>query len=193
MRLAIGTLFALAILTPSLGAQQTATICKDGSTSAASGRGACSDHGGVDKKATSEAKKTAKAEAKAVVKDAKASGTMVVCTDGSESNPGRGACSHHGGVRVAGAAAVPATQTRTPAQVSPRVSVPVAASPRVSTPAPAPAVSSPTTTTAAAASRRGEDNDPSGAIAQCKDGLYSHAANRRGACSRHQGVAKWMP
>ncbi len=181
MRLAIGTLLAITILTPALGAQQTATICKDGSSSAASGRGACSDHGGVDKKATSQAKKTVKAEAKAAVKEAKASGTTVACTDGTESNPGRGACSHHGGVRVAGAAT--ASTMPTPAPVPPRVT----------TPAPAPTVSSPTTTTAAAASRRGEDNDPSGAIAQCKDGLYSHAANRRGACSRHHGVAKWMP
>jgi hypothetical protein len=30
------------------------------------------------------------------------------------------------------------------------------------------------------------------AIAQCKDGLYSHARQHRGACSRHGGVAKWM-
>jgi hypothetical protein len=36
-----------------------------------------------------------------------------------------------------------------------------------------------------------EDNNPAGAIARCKDGLYSHAKNRRGACSRHGGVASW--
>jgi len=37
-----------------------------------------------------------------------------------------------------------------------------------------------------------EDHNPAGAIAQCKDGVYSHAKVRTGACSRHGGVAKWM-
>ncbi|HEX5237228.1 MAG TPA: DUF3761 domain-containing protein [Sphingomicrobium sp.] len=36
-----------------------------------------------------------------------------------------------------------------------------------------------------------EDRNPAGAIAQCKDGTYSHAKVRTGACSRHGGVAKW--
>ena len=37
-----------------------------------------------------------------------------------------------------------------------------------------------------------ENKNPAGAIAQCKDGLYSHAKGRTGACSRHGGVAKWL-
>jgi len=52
--------------------QGASTICKDGTPSAASGRGACSGHGGVDKAATSKAKKAAKKEAKAAKKEAKA-------------------------------------------------------------------------------------------------------------------------
>lgn len=36
-----------------------------------------------------------------------------------------------------------------------------------------------------------EDHNPAGAIAQCKDGTYSHAKQRTGACARHGGVAKW--
>jgi hypothetical protein len=36
-----------------------------------------------------------------------------------------------------------------------------------------------------------EDKNPAGAIAQCKDGTYSHAKTHTGACSRHGGVAKW--
>jgi hypothetical protein len=36
------------------------------------------------------------------------------------------------------------------------------------------------------------DNNPAGATAQCKDGTYSHAKERRGACSHHGGVAKWL-
>jgi len=45
---------------------------------------------------------------------------------------------------------------------------------------------------AAGKSSAHENSDPSGAIAQCKDGLYSHAAHRKGACSKHGGVAKWL-
>ena len=37
-----------------------------------------------------------------------------------------------------------------------------------------------------------EDHNPAGAIATCKDGTFSHAKGRSGACSRHGGVAKWM-
>jgi large subunit ribosomal protein L22e/Meckel syndrome type 1 protein len=44
---------------------------------------------------------------------------------------------------------------------------------------------------AAAAPASVEDHNPSGAIAQCKDGTYSHSKIRTGACSRHGGVAKW--
>jgi hypothetical protein len=44
---------------------------------------------------------------------------------------------------------------------------------------------------AAAATASAEDRDPRGAIAQCKDGTYSHAKVRNGACSRHGGVGKW--
>jgi hypothetical protein len=38
----------------------------------------------------------------------------------------------------------------------------------------------------------GENNNPNGATAQCKDGTYSHASHRSGSCARHGGVAKWM-
>ena len=36
-----------------------------------------------------------------------------------------------------------------------------------------------------------EDSNPVGSIGRCKDGRYSHAKVRSGACSRHGGVAKW--
>ena len=45
--------------------------------------------------------------------------------------------------------------------------------------------------TAASAPASVEDKNPAGAIAQCKDGTYSHSKTRSGACSRHGGVAKW--
>src|SRR5262249_51919687 len=33
---------------------------------------------------------------------------------------------------------------------------------------------------------------PQGATAQCRDGSYSFSTNRRGTCSHHRGVAKWL-
>jgi hypothetical protein len=33
---------------------------------------------------------------------------------------------------------------------------------------------------------------PKGATAQCRDGSYSFSQNRRGTCSHHGGVAKWL-
>jgi hypothetical protein len=33
---------------------------------------------------------------------------------------------------------------------------------------------------------------PKGATAQCRDGSYSFSKSRRGTCSHHGGVAKWL-
>jgi hypothetical protein len=33
---------------------------------------------------------------------------------------------------------------------------------------------------------------PAGATAQCRDGSYSFSKSRRGTCSHHGGVAKWL-
>jgi len=33
---------------------------------------------------------------------------------------------------------------------------------------------------------------PQGATAQCSDGSYSFSQSRRGTCSHHGGVAKWL-
>jgi hypothetical protein len=123
------------------------------------------------------------------VQNAKASGTMVTCGDGTMSKAGRGACSRHKGVQIGPMA----TPTNPMAAAPATMPAPVT---RAAAPTPA-ARATPTTPAMPAApmkasSHRGEDTDPTGALAQCKDGMYSHAANRRGACSRHKGVAKWM-
>lgn len=60
-----------------------------------------------------------------------------------------------------------------------------------SAPAPAAKPAAAPRRVAAAAPASVEDKNPAGAIAQCKDGTYSHAKGRTGACSRHGGVAKW--
>ena len=49
-----------------------------------------------------------------------------------------------------------------------------------------------TTNAAKGGSGEAVNNNPNGAIAQCKDGSFSHAAHRAGACSRHGGVTKWL-
>lgn len=33
---------------------------------------------------------------------------------------------------------------------------------------------------------------PYGATAQCRDGTYSYSSHRRGTCSHHGGVARWL-
>ncbi|MCX6213948.1 DUF3761 domain-containing protein [Spirosoma sp.] len=33
---------------------------------------------------------------------------------------------------------------------------------------------------------------PSGATAECRDGTYSFSQSRRGTCSRHGGVKRWI-
>lgn len=36
------------------------------------------------------------------------------------------------------------------------------------------------------------DSVPAGATAQCRDGSYSFSRHRRGTCSHHGGVARWL-
>lgn len=172
-------------------AQKAPAVCKDGTTSTATGRGVCSGHGGVDKSASKAAKKTVKREekaAKAVVKRTKGAQVTTLCSDGTSSNTsGRGACSGHGGVK--GAEVTSKTTGKA-------ISVPATAKPpKVLPPVPrasARAVARANPKSAVVRSESAEDKNPKGAIAQCKDGMYSHAANHQGACGRHGGVAHWM-
>jgi hypothetical protein len=148
----LATLSAVVFTASPMHAQAPASVCVDGTTSTATGRGACSGHGGVDAKATAAARKAA---------------STVTCSDGSTSKGGRGACSGHGGVK-------PANATAAPAAASPTATV-------SKTPA---GVKAPT--------KKGGNDDPMDATAQCKDGTYSHAKTHQGACSRHGGVAKFL-
>lgn len=110
---------AVMCLTSVAGAQATAkpttVTCNDGTTSTATGRGACSSHGGVKKADAAKSDKAGPKADKPVAKPAapapakaadatkgKASGktktAMVKCTDGTMSKGGQGACSSHGGI-----------------------------------------------------------------------------------------------
>jgi len=88
--------------------------CKDGTTAAHGGRGACSGHGGVDKSASASSASSGSAGAAAPAAAASApaspaasaSGSAAVtCKDGTTAaHGGRGACSRHGGVNKSGSA-----------------------------------------------------------------------------------------
>jgi hypothetical protein len=72
---------AIAFAPFALPAQATAGVtCKDGTASSATGRGACSGHGGVAK-AAKAAKSEAKADAKIAKADAKADAKAAKATD----------------------------------------------------------------------------------------------------------------
>ncbi len=40
--------------------------------------------------------------------------------------------------------------------------------------------------------RTPDNQPPAGATAQCRDGTYSFSQSRRGTCSHHGGVARWL-
>ena len=105
----------------------------------------------------------------------------VVCKDGTTSKGGKGACSGHGGVDKGAA--------KTEAKPAP--SAPPAASQAQAPAAPAPQARS-SGSTHASPPAKAKNTDPTGAIARCKDGTYSHAKGHSGACSSHGGVAEWL-
>jgi hypothetical protein len=85
------------------GAQDAAapTTCKDGTTSSATGRGACSGHGGVQKATSSGSTGTASAPAATPpASSVPPAGATAKCKDGtySKSTHHSGTCSKHGGV-----------------------------------------------------------------------------------------------
>ena len=100
-------------------AQDTGTtaapvLCKDGTTSTTTGRGACSHHGGVNKSGAASTSGTATGSSGAAAPapapttgaaPTSTNGAPVLCKDGTTSTTtGKGACSHHGGVNKSGVA-----------------------------------------------------------------------------------------
>ena len=125
----------------------------------------------------------------AVSAQATATTATVTCKDGTTSKAGKGACSHHGGVNKTATTATSASSSKATSPAAP--TSPAAAASPAPTAAAAPTKSS-RASTATSGSGVSENNDPTGAIAKCKDGLYSHSKHRSGTCSRHGGVAQWL-
>jgi Protein of unknown function (DUF3761) len=165
------------------------TTCKDGTTSTATGKGACSGHGGVQKAAKTTAAATTPAPAAAApaapAAPAASGTTPKTCTDGTTSTAtGKGACSGHGGVQKA-SKTKPATTT----PAAPAAAAPAAAAPAASA---APAAAKTSTATKSAPTATASNTDPTGATAKCKDGTYSKSQHHSGTCSSHGGVAEWL-
>lgn len=158
---------AIALAPFAVNAQATAAItCKDGTTSTATGRGACSGHGGVDKAAAKAAAKAAKQSAKAEKAETKAETKADTRADKAETK----------------AEAKAKQETKRETKAAAKETKAEEKAERKSEPSEARH-----TTRATAA-----NTDPTNATAKCKDGTYSHAATHRGACSRHGGVAEWL-
>jgi hypothetical protein len=171
---------------PALAADSGApTTCKDGTTSTATGRGACSGHGGVQKAATTKAAPAAPAAAEPAAPAAPAaSGAPSTCKDGTTSMAtGRGACSGHGGVQKA-------TKGKPASDAPAAAAAPAAATAPAAAPTAPAAAKSPASKSAPTAAA--SNTDPTGATAKCKDGTYSKSQHHSGTCSSHGGVAEWL-
>jgi len=104
-------------------------LCKDGTTSTTTGRGACSHHGGVNK--SDSASGTAATAPPTPASPPAGGAGSVMCKDGTASTTtGRGACSHHGGVNKAG------TASSAGSAAAPAPSAPPAPAPSRSVPTP---------------------------------------------------------
>jgi hypothetical protein len=120
---------------------------------------------------------------------AAAPAATVTCKDGTTSTvTGRGACSHHGGVDKTKSTSSGAVAPTTPATPAPAA----AAAPAPGTAQTAGTANNTAMSTKAGKAGSSDNSDPTGAIAQCKDGLYSHSKHHSGTCARHGGVAKWL-
>jgi hypothetical protein len=154
---------AIALAPFALNAQATASVtCKDGTTSSATGRGACSGHGGVDKSAKASGK-AAKADAKVAKADVKADEKMAKADTKSDVKANKAAAKESKAAEKATSKAVSSDVKETGKSAN-----------------------------ATAARTTAANTDPTNATAKCKDGTYSHAATHRGACSRHGGVSEWL-
>jgi len=177
--LAVG--FAFASSTPALAAAKNYDCTKAGNANKAVCKGA--------KPAAPAAAKSAPAAKAAPAKAATTTTKSVTrtydCTKAGNANKAQCKTSTSVATSVTKPAPAPAQPTMLQrVKNSMTGSKPAAAAAPAAKPAPA--------RKTAAAPASVEDRNPSGAIAQCKDGTYSHSKQRTGACSRHGGVAKWL-
>lgn len=124
-------------------------MCKDGTTSTRTGRGACSRHGGVDKSGGAASSSAGSAAPVTRTPSAAPSGApsapaeSVTCKDGTTAtHTGRGACSHHGGVNkssIASAGGAGSASAGGTAAAAPPPAAPAGPAMRAQVPSQAPA------------------------------------------------------
>jgi hypothetical protein len=128
---------------------------------------------------------------------AKSSKAEVTCGDGTTSKPGRGACSHHGGVasKKPGEKKSDESATKPPARAD-RDSKPASNSEepgvlgKVRERGKADTAQGRTARPTPRSSTR--DANSGTPTARCKDGTTSYSAHHSGTCSGHGGVAEWL-
>jgi len=130
-------------------AAATPVLCKDGTTAAKAGKGACSHHGGVDKSAAATsggagspggAAAPAAPAPSAAPASTSAPATSVLCKDGTTStHSGRGACSRHGGVNKTSTASTGGAASSSAGTAASPAPAPAAPAPSAAPPAPTPA------------------------------------------------------
>lgn len=123
---------------------------------------------------------------------ASAQAGKVTCVDGTSSAGGRGACSGHGGIMPSkmkpAAKAEKAAEKSEKAEKKADEKMEKAEKKADRKMEKADKKADKTE----AKMERAEDKEAKGATAECKDHTYSHAKTRRGACSGHGGVAKFL-
>jgi len=114
------------------------------------------------------------------------------CADGTTSSArGKGACSGHGGIAKKGAKASAKADAKV-AKSSAKADTKAAVKADTKTTKAADKLAAKSAMADVKQSAKSASTDAAGATAKCKDGTYSHAASRQGACSRHGGVAEWL-
>lgn len=163
----IALALSLAVLPVVARGQAMQSVCKDGSKSVVAGKGTCSAHGGVDDAAT---------------KVLAASGKMVACTDGTMSAGGRGACSGHGGIGKGTANAKREMKAEKKEMKAAKMEMKADKKE---------AKQEAKADKKEAMAMAKEEKRPPKATGKCKDGTYTEAKTRQGACTGHGGVTSW--
>lgn len=123
---------------------------------------------------------------------ASAQAGSVMCTDGTSSAGGRGACSGHGGIMTMKSKMKPAAKAEkaeAKAEMKKADEKMEKAEKKADNKM---EKADKKMDKGEAKMERAEDTEAKGAMAECRDHTYSHAKSRRGACSGHGGVLKFL-
>lgn len=121
---------------------------------------------------------------------ASAQAGKVTCQDGTKSAGGRGACSGHGGIQTAAMKADAKADAKAAKAEKKADKMEMKADKKADKMEMK--ADKKADKAADKMAMKADDHDAKGAIAECKDHTFSHAATHKGACSRHGGVARFL-